>query len=43
MIEMARKSGHGLRNMKMRGERIGAKVEFKNSEGFTVVVDGSGI
>ena len=43
MTEMARKSGHGLRNMKMRGERIGAKVEFKNSEGFTVVVDGSGI
>ncbi len=43
MTEIARKSGHGLRNMKMRAERIGARVEFKNNEGFTVVVDGSGI
>lgn len=43
MTEAARKSGHGLRNMKMRAERIGASVEFKHNEGFTVVVDGSGI
>lgn len=38
-----RKSGHGLRNMKMRGEFIGAKVIFKNDDGFTVEITGKGI
>lgn len=39
----ARRSGHGLRNMQMRGERIHADVRFKNSDGFTVVVEGKGL
>lgn len=33
-----RKTGHGLRNMKMRAERIKATVDFKNESGFTVHV-----
>jgi two-component sensor histidine kinase/streptogramin lyase len=35
-----RKTGHGLRNIRMRAERIRAEVEFKNSSGFTVHVHG---
>jgi ligand-binding sensor domain-containing protein/signal transduction histidine kinase len=35
-----RKSGHGLRNMKMRGKRIDANVIFENKNGFTVIVEG---
>lgn len=35
-----RKSGQGLRNMEMRAHRIGADIEFTNSEGFTVHVSG---
>jgi len=33
-----RKTGQGLRNMNMRGERIGADVEISNKNGFTVKV-----
>ncbi|MDZ7771800.1 MAG: two-component regulator propeller domain-containing protein [Balneolaceae bacterium] len=35
-----RKSGQGMRNMKMRANRIGADIEFTNTEGFTVHVSG---
>lgn len=35
-----RKSGQGLRNIQMRSERIGADVDIRNSEGFTVDVEG---
>lgn len=36
-----RKSGHGLRNIKMRAERINARVSFENGEGFSVNVYGN--
>lgn len=35
-----RKTGHGLRNMNMRAQRINASVNFKNENGFTVHVQG---
>lgn len=35
-----RRSGQGMRNMEMRANRIGASIEFTNSEGFTVHVSG---
>lgn len=38
--ENARKSGHGLRNMRMRAKRIDADIEFANEEGFTVHLSG---
>ena len=38
-----RKSGHGLRNMEMRAQRIDADITFKNSNGFTVHVTGNGM
>lgn len=41
--EIRKKTGHGLRNMKMRGEIIGADVIFKNDNGFTVEITGKGI
>jgi ligand-binding sensor domain-containing protein/two-component sensor histidine kinase len=34
-----RKSGQGLRNMKMRAKRVGAAINFKNSDGFEVKVE----
>lgn len=37
----SRKSGQGLRNIKLRSERIGANAEIYNSEGFTVKVKGN--
>lgn len=39
-ISQKRKTGHGLRNMDMRAERINASVNFKNEDGFTVHVEG---
>ena len=36
-----KKTGQGLRNMEMRANRIGANIEIKNSEGFTIVVKGN--
>lgn len=39
-ISPKRKSGHGIRNMNMRGKRIDAAVTIKNEDGFTVQVDG---
>lgn len=35
-----RKSGQGLRNIELRSIRIGAEAEIRNSEGFTVEVQG---
>lgn len=35
-----RKSGQGLRNMKMRAKRIGADIYFNNKDGFEVRVEG---
>jgi ligand-binding sensor domain-containing protein len=39
-VDEQRKSGHGLRNMKMRGKRIDATVTFENRNGFSVMVEG---
>lgn len=36
-----RKSGQGLRNMKMRAKRVDADVSFNNNDGFEVVVKSS--
>lgn len=36
-----RKSGQGLRNIKLRSKRIGANAEIRNSDGFTVQVNGN--
>lgn len=38
-----RKSGQGLRNMKMRAKRIGADISFNNENGFEVRVEGESI
>lgn len=38
-----RKTGHGLRNMKMRADRINADIEFSNETGFTIHVHGNGV
>jgi ligand-binding sensor domain-containing protein/two-component sensor histidine kinase len=35
-----KKTGHGLRNMEMRANRVGAKFNITNSDGFTIVVEG---
>ena len=35
-----KKTGHGLRNMEMRANRIGANIEFTNGDGFTIKVTG---
>ncbi|MBN2665739.1 MAG: hypothetical protein JXR67_04465, partial [Bacteroidales bacterium] len=40
MSEHAKRTGHGLRNMKMRAARIDADIEFENSAGFTVHLQG---
>lgn len=37
-----RKTGQGLRNMKMRSKRIGADITFNNKEGFEVRVEQAG-
>lgn len=42
-IKPERKSGQGLRNMKMRAKRIDAGIEFENEDGFTVHVFGKGM
>ncbi|MDZ7714633.1 MAG: two-component regulator propeller domain-containing protein [Balneolaceae bacterium] len=42
-VNSVRKSGHGLRNMKMRAQRIDADITFENSDGFTVHVIGNGM
>lgn len=39
-INPKRKTGHGIRNMNMRGKRINAAVTIKNEDGFTVQVEG---
>lgn len=36
-----KKTGHGLRNMKMRAKRINADISFENKDGFTVHVSGN--
>jgi len=36
-----RKTGHGLRNINMRAERIGVNARFLNSDGFKVLVSGN--
>ena len=35
-----KKTGHGLRNMEMRAERIGAEFNFEDTDGFTISVKG---
>lgn len=35
-----KKTGHGLRNMEMRAQRIGANVDFKEENGFTIRIHG---
>ncbi len=39
-VSNERKTGQGLRNMKMRAQRIDADVTFENEQGFTVHVEG---
>lgn len=39
--EDRRRSGHGLRNMQMRAERIGAKLNIDDNDGFTITLKGS--
>ncbi len=39
--EHAKRTGHGLRNMKMRADRIDADIEFENSAGFTIHLQGN--
>lgn len=36
-----KKTGHGLRNMKMRAERIDADIDFETTNGFKIIVEGS--
>lgn len=38
-ISGSRKSGQGMRNIKMRAKRIGGEVSFKNEDGFEVTVE----
>lgn len=40
-IKRDRKSGQGLRNIKMRAERIGSAIEIYSNGGFTVKATGS--
>lgn len=35
-----KKTGHGLRNMEMRAQRIGANVDFNEEDGFTIIING---
>ena len=35
-----KKTGHGLRNMEMRAQRIGGNFNFEDKNGFTVVLKG---
>ena len=37
------RGGHGLRNMKMRAERVGAKLELRTNEGVAVILEGKAI
>ncbi len=41
--EEPRKTGHGLRNMKMRAERLGAKLEVKMEGGVAVGLVGKSL
>ena len=36
-----KKTGHGLRNMEMRAQRIGAKVDIKEEDGFSITINGT--
>ena len=38
-----KRQGHGLRNMKMRAERIGAKLEVDAKEGVSLILEGKAI
>ncbi|MGH1363738.1 MAG: two-component regulator propeller domain-containing protein [Calditrichia bacterium] len=38
-----RRSGHGLRNMNLRAERLSGKITFRNKDGFTVIFEGPSI
>ncbi len=40
-LKTVRKTGQGLRNIKMRAERIGSKIEINQNGGFTVKATGS--
>jgi len=40
LAENSRRSGHGLRNMDLRAERLNGKVSFNDSDGFTVLFTG---
>ena len=35
-----KKTGHGLRNMEMRAQRIGGKFDFNDEDGFTIMLSG---
>ena len=39
-LSVQKLTGHGLRNMQMRAERIGGKIEFINEDGFKIIYTG---
>ncbi len=39
-LSIRKLTGHGLRNMQMRADRIGGKIEFINEDGFKIVYTG---
>jgi ligand-binding sensor domain-containing protein len=41
--EKTRSGGHGLKNMKLRAERIKAKLDYQNDQGLTITVSGKGL
>jgi ligand-binding sensor domain-containing protein len=41
--EKTRSGGHGLKNMKLRAERIKAGLEYVNNHGLTITVSGKGL
>lgn len=38
-----RSGGHGLKNMKLRAQRIGASIDIQNKNGLTITISGKGI
>lgn len=43
LISEKKSTGHGLKNMKMRAERIGGKIEIKNVNGFEIIFKSNAI
>jgi ligand-binding sensor domain-containing protein/two-component sensor histidine kinase len=43
MPEKLRSGGHGLKNMRLRAERIKADIQIENTNGLTIIITGKGI